>query len=299
MTAIIPFSYINTTNAAGAFTSVTEGGVQGTFFDDPAARYALRSGVVSYSETLPMWGGVGIYEQIPTPSTTNPVDQLGPIIGRATTLTATTSTGLSGFAMFNQTHNAVVSTQSNVPMAASGMTFNYVRLGSGARIVVACDPSMVSLEGGAVGQAVSWDFNNQVLQPNTSTPTYSVTSLTWSSTNGGQIAVVAGVATLVAGVGDYVTFSGATNSGTGGAAAINTNFVVNTFTDNQHFTVSAPGTSAYYGTIAGTILMQAGTGALACRVDMFLTGQSVTVLYNALTQYANWNYASTCAVITI
>jgi hypothetical protein len=45
--------------------------------------------------------------------------------------------------------------------------------------------------------------------------------------------------------------------------------------------------------------MQAGTGALACRVDMFLTGQSVTVLYNALTQYANWNYASTCAVITI
>src|SRR5580693_1506559 len=147
MTAVIPFNYMTTTNAAGSFTLTTDGGVQGTQYDDPETTWSLRSGLVSQSETIPMWGGVGIYEQIPTPGAANPSADLGSIIGRATTLTQTSSTGLIGFSMFNQVYNAPISTNSTVPLASSGMTFNYQRLGSGARVWLACDPSLASYEG--------------------------------------------------------------------------------------------------------------------------------------------------------
>jgi len=59
------------------------------------------------------------------------------------------------------------------------------------------------------------------------------------------------VPSLVGAVGDTVNISGATTGGTGGNAAVNGNFTVNTFTSTSAFTVSAPGIAAYYGTIAG------------------------------------------------
>ena len=300
MVANLPFNFMPTTNAAGAFTTQTDGVVQGTMYDDPAARWALRGGVVDTGETLPMWGGVGVYENIPGGSA-DPNESLGLIVGRATTLTGTSAKGLSGFCLFNQAHNMALTPQSPVPMSGSGMTVNYIRLGSGARIAVACDPSLTSLRDGVTGQQVSWDFNAQQLQIyDASTATFSITSLTWASTAGGRITVVGAVpVTTVAGVGDAITFSGATNTGTGGAAAVNRTFYVDTFTDNQHFTVAAPAATGYYGTIAGTILANSGTGALAVRVDRILTGNSLTVLYNTITGLATWNYAGSCAIITI
>jgi hypothetical protein len=300
MPALIPYNYMPTVGARGAFTTVTDGVVQGTFMDDPAGRWYLRAGVLDQAETIPMWGGIGVYENIPTPGG-SPDEHLGNILGRATTLTGTAVKGLSGFSMFNQAHNMAVTPQSPVPLSGSGMSVHYIRLGDGVRICVAADPALAALEGGVVGQQVSWDFNAQLLQPfDAATPTYAITSLVWAATAGGRITVVGAVpVTPVTAVGDAVTFSGATNTGTGGAAAINKTFYVDTFTDNAHFTVAAPAAAGVYGTLAGTILANFGVGALTCRVDRILPAGNMVVRYDPITGFATWNYNGCAAIITI
>jgi hypothetical protein len=86
--------------------------------------------------------------------------------------------------------------------------------------------------------------------------TYSVTSLTWASTNGGQVAVVLAAGSLVIATGALVTIAGvSSNTGTGAVSAINGQHTVNTWTDNEHFTFLLPGTSAIWGTIGGTITL--------------------------------------------
>jgi hypothetical protein len=109
MAATIPFNYVPTTNAAGSFTITNDGDVQGVQMDDPATRYALRSGYVLGSETLPMWGGVGIFEDVPPGlsivAPLAPDGALGSGIGRATAISGGSAV-LSGFSVFNQTHNA-------------------------------------------------------------------------------------------------------------------------------------------------------------------------------------------------
>lgn len=300
MVAVTPFNYMPTINAAGSFTTQTDGVVQGTMMDDPAARWALRSGVVDVNETLVMWGGVGIYEHIPNLAAGNPDEHLGSIIGRATTVDQTNAKGLVGFCMFNQAHNMVVTPQSPVPLSGSGMTAHYVRLGTGARICVAADPSLAAIEGGSVGQQVSWDFNAQVLQPyNAADDSITITSATWASTNGGQITVVAAAATNVGAVGDAVTIAGATNSGTGGAAAVNRTFYVSAFTDNQNFILAAPAAAGVIGTIAGSPVVDESIGALTCRVDRILPTGNMTVVWDSVNSRVTWNYNGCAAIITI
>lgn len=301
MVATIPFNYMPTVGAAGAFTIATDGVVQGTQYDDPETRWSLRSGILDTGETLPMWGGVLVYENVPNLASGNPDEHLGLVVGRATTLTATSSKGASGFSLFNQAHHMPITPQSPVPLAASGMSVHYQRLGTGARIAVRADPALVSLEGGVTGQQVSWDFNNQVLQPyDASTATITITGATWASTNGGQItATVANwTGAFQPGAGDIVNISGATNSGTGGAAAVNTNFIVVSSTSTQAV-LAAPAASGVIGTIGGSPVFNFGTGALNVRVDRILPTGCMTVSYNSTTGFASWNYNGCCALITI
>ena len=81
-------------------------------------------------------------------------------------------------------------------------------------MALACDPSLQSLYGGLTTQQVSWDFNNQLIQPyDASTATYSLTSITSSYAAGVYtMVVVAAVATLVGGVGDLINVGGVTST---------------------------------------------------------------------------------------
>jgi hypothetical protein len=292
------------TNAAGTFNISSDGYIQGTEMADPSARNWLSGGILGPNETLPMWGGVGISETTTPVSSlvTSPRRELGGYITRATQQRgANPAAGdLTGFSVFTQDHSMLTTPQNPVPIAAALMTVNFYRFGTNARIPVACDPSLVSLDGNIITQQVSWDFNNQILVPYSASGTpIAITSMTWATTNGGQIAIVAGTAAPVGAVGDAIFISGATTTGTGGAAAVNGSFIVNTFTDNQHFTVSATqGNAAYYGTITpGTIAV--GSGALPCRVLDVQVGNSMTVSYSAQTGFANWNRNGSCALILI
>lgn len=148
----IPFNPAQTTNAAGLFVTTAQGSYPGVYVEDPATRYFLAGGVLASAETLPMWGGVGISEKIPTGG----YSQLGSTVSRATA-----QTNLSGFAVFNQEGAWLSSPQSPVPLGLTGGQVNFFRFGSNARLWLPIDPALISLDGGLTNQQVSWDYTNQ------------------------------------------------------------------------------------------------------------------------------------------
>lgn len=295
MASNISFNPFLTTNALGSFSTQSDGFIQGVAMDDPSTRNNLSGGPLASTETLPMWGGIAIQELLPSTGDTS----LGNQVARATLVG-----NVTGFSVNNQAHNWVTTPQSNAPTAAAGMSVPFHRLGSGARIAVACDPGLVSLNGGLITQQVSWDFNNQRLQPYVaSTATVSVTSMTatYSATLGGEtVVIVCAAASDVQAVGDAINISGATNAGTGGNTVVNGNFIVTAFTDNQNFSIFIPtANTGVITTIAGTIVLNQGIGALPVKVLAVQVGNCKTVTYDPVNNYANWNPSGSCALILI
>lgn len=289
-----PFYPYATTNAQGSFSVQSAGYVQGVYQDAPATRYSLAIGTVSASATRPIWGGMAISESI-APASGYDRTQGGTIVE------ASAVSNITGFTVFNNAYAWVGSPSSPVPTAgAAGMTVPFFRLGSGIAIPVAMDPSLVSLDGGLITSQVSWDFNNQVLQPyDAATATYSVTSATSSYSNGVYtIAIVMAAASPVAGVGDLINISGVTGTG---ASLVNGNQTVSAFTDNQHFSIQITAASGAIatGALTGTIVLNYGTGALPVKILDINAGNSMTVSYNATTGAATWNRQGYAALIQL
>jgi hypothetical protein len=290
-----PFFPYATTNAPNSFSVRSGGYVQGVYQDDPANRYQLMTGTLSANSAGPIWGGMPISESL-APST-NYNRTLGGTVAQATTVT-----NITGFSVFNNAYAYPGSPSSPVPIAgATGMTVAFFRMGCGIQIPVAMDASLVSLNGGLITQQVSWDFNNQCLQPyDASTATVSLTSITSSYANGVYtFAVVASAATNVGAVGDFINVSGVTSTG---AALVNGNQTVTAYTDSQHFSfqVTAASGAIATGTLSGTLVLNQGTGALNVKiVDMDVVGNSMTVNYNAATGAATWNRQAYAALIQI
>jgi hypothetical protein len=299
MVATIANNPYLTTNGFGGFNIDSTGFWQGMSIDEPDLRNRLAAGILAQSETIPMWGGVMISEAIP-PAATGITTSLGGNITRATTLTSTSANGYTGFSVYDQNFAMVASTASRVPLIGSGGEVNFYRKGSGKRIVVACDPSLVSIEGTIITGQVSWDFNNSVLTAyDASTATYSLTSITSSYSNGVYtMVVVAAAATPVGAIGDSINVSGVTGTG---AALVNGDQVVTAFTDNEHFTfqVTAASGAIATGALTGTLVLNYGTGALPVQVLEIQAGNSGTVQYNSVTNTASWLQTGACAVILI
>jgi hypothetical protein len=289
MASNISFNPYLTTNGAGSFSVQSDGYVQGSALDDPTIRNRLAGGWLNSTETLPMWGGIAIYENVPPAGYDG---TYGGPVGRATSLA-----NLTGFSVLNQAHNWVTSPQSQAPSAGSGMTVPFYRMGSGARIVVGCDASLIAaVQGGLITQNVSWDFNNQVLQAYNSTATVALTSMTATYANGVYtIACVASAATLVGAVGDYITISGATNAGTGGNALVNGNFQVTAFTNSQNFSFQVVAASGAIGVIAGSPVLNEGTGALPVKI-LGVNTNSKVIKYDPINNYVNWTVGNAALI---
>lgn len=294
MVATITFNPVITTNAAGSFNTSSAGFIQGTALNDPSVRNYLAGGVLATTETRPMWGGVGISENIPSTASSAPLNNLGSIIGRATSLTRTSAGGLNGFSVFDQNSAAINTPQSPVPLLGSGQLVNYYRLGSGARIAVAADPALVSLVGSPVGSQVSWDFVNQLLVPYEASA-YTISSGTYSNTTGLVTLTLSGAAGFSAG--DAIIVSSLT--GTGAYASLNGTF---TALSVSGVTVTYnPGAALGASTITGGSLTQgSGTAsALSVQVLDFNIGNSMTVSYDPVTGFATWNRTGSTAIILI
>jgi hypothetical protein len=282
-------SYFGTSNAQGLFADVSSSGlVQGTAYPDPATRYQLRTGWLASTETIPMWGGVGIYENIPG-VTGGPVKSLGVQVGRATGLTGTYP--LAGFSVFDQAYGMVNSPSSPVPTAGSYMQVPSYRLDSGARIAVACDPALASLYGSKISSQVSWDFVNQLLVPYIGTLT--ISSGTYNNTTGLVTLTMSTSVTFSAG--DSIVVSSLT--GTGAYASLDGTFTALSATGTT--VTYNPGAGLGASTITGGSLTlgSGASSALPCSVLDIQVGNSMIVAYsNGL---ATWNYSGSCAVIQI
>lgn len=302
MSVNLAFNYMQQTVAGGLFNTTSSGGWQGMFVDDPAIRYQLAGGVLGSSETLPMWGGVGI-SQTTVPNTgTNPPDSTqGGIITRATVISSTGAAGaLTGFSVFNQAYGMAITPQSPVPLAASGMQVNFFRLGSNARIYVAASPALSADEGNPVSQQVSWDFVGQQLIPYQAAYTSaSVQSATYTSATGVLAVTFASApAGATPTVGATFSISGMTTSA-GSAALVNGDFPL--VSSGSAGAVLNFNIGSGLGTItinSSTGTLAAGGGALPVNLLEFVSN-SPTVVYSAATGFATWNYSGTVALIEI
>lgn len=286
MAATVSFNPMQTVNAAGSFNIQSLGYVQGQTLPDPAKRFSLSGGALSSAETLPMWAGVGIYEQIPAASA-NINSALGNLVGRATGLTG--SYALSGFSVSDQDYSSISTPQSPVGLIGSGMGVHFFRLGSGARIPLAIDPSLASLEGGLVGQQVSWDFGGQRLVPYVASyPSLAVSSGTYVSSTGVLTVNFGSAPGVVAG--DDVAFTGVNY------AALNQSWTVLSVSTNT-ITVQALTGLGSLSITGGTML--AGGGAVNVEIIEIQIGNSMTIAYDPTTGFATWNRNGSVAIALI
>lgn len=302
MTTSINFNPSVTTNAAQTFLVSTTGYIQGTAQDDPATRFQLSGGILATSETLPMWGGVGISEAINNPnfSATAPAGALGNVITRATNITSgSTANVLTGFSVFDQDWSMINTPQSPVPLAASGMEVNYYRLGSNQRIVVACDPNFAAIlvAGGIpTTKAVGWNFTDQLLEAVGSWSQATITNAVWAATSGGQVTLTTSAAVTGLAPGDTIDISTIVSVPTG---VFNGSFSVvstsGTTTVISYPAAASPGTYTSGGIIAAAV---ANTVAIRGVLDVNI-GNSMTVNFNSATGFATWNYSGTTAVILL
>lgn len=285
-----------TTGGSGLFNGASSVGlIQGTAFPDPATRNWLRQGIVSQSETVPMWGGIGVYADVSPISTTGPRQPLGQVLGRATALTGSTS--LMGFTVFDQAYNMVSDPNNPVSTAGSGQSINYYPLGSRARIAVKAAASLVNLRGGPLNAQVSWDFSAQELIPYS--PTYAqatISAASWANTSGGQISFTVGTdLTADLNAGDIIEVTTVVyTGGTGGN--FNGQWVV-VSVDSTHVVVAAPATAGFFGTYSSGGVINAGGGALAVTILDIQPQGCMTV--NPTGGVYTWNFSDACAVIQL
>lgn len=302
MAASLAFDPVVTTTAAGSFNISSSGFIAGTAYADPASRYYLSGGVLAATETLPMWGGVGVSELVPSPgSLTLPERSMGTLVSRATNYTnGYTAGALTGFSVFAQANGMINTPQSPVPLASPGMSVNFYRFGSNAPIAVPCSAALASLENSIIGSRVSWDFVNQLLVPYT--PGYAADTITgavWASTSGGQITfTVASDISADLSAGDIITVTGVVNTGGSSTSAFNGEWVVVSATSTT-IVVTAPA-SASIGTYAsGGTVAAANGGAIPVRILDMDIGNSMVPVYNSTTGFCSWNRSGNCAVVLI
>ena len=286
----VSFNPLQTTNAGGSFNVSSLGFIQGTALDSPNARFNLAGGILAATEMLPMWGGIAINELITPGITGNPGAETGFNRALGGQIARAVAAGpLIGFSVFDQASAMINWPQSPVPTAQPGMGVNFYRVGSGSRLVVAMDPSLVSLEGATVSSPVSWDFVNQRLAPynaawasvGISNAVYSSVANTYTFTTASPHGIGVGVDISISGVvpsaynGSFQTVGGTTASTIVVASS------------------AAPTAYSSGGTVA------AGGGALPCSVLETSVGNSMVVAWDNTNLVATWNRSGSAAVILI
>jgi hypothetical protein len=159
MSGSITFSPYLTSQPQNSFLSPTQGYIQGFLVDDPSSRGELFGGFVDAGETIVMWGGVPISEQINV-TLAGASQGLGPSIKRASTQANTT-----GWCVFNQAGSMILPPGGAYPpVAGVGSSVSCISYGSMARIKVACDPAIATAlkasDSYVTSQALYWDVTN-------------------------------------------------------------------------------------------------------------------------------------------
>lgn len=290
----ITFNPMVTTNATNTFNTQSDGYIVGMAMPDPATRHRLAGGVLAASETLPMFGGVGITESVGGAG--GPDQHLGPSITRASTLAAGASGQLTGFSVFDQNFAGIQTPQSPVPTVGSGGLVNFYRFGSLARIPLAISASLAaSLAGGLSSQPLAWDFvNQQLVQVENSFSAATITGATWANTNGGRATfTVSSNLTSNLSAGDDVIVAGINPAGYNGMWSV---ISVNATTVVVGLPAAAtPGTYTSGGTLGP---VSAGL-SLPIKILDWNVNNSMVPLYTPATGFVTWNGSGSAALVQI
>ena len=273
MTAsLASFNPIQTTNFGGQFQLTSDGYTQGQALADWSLMSQLRGGVLAATETLPMYPGVAIFENMPASGSSTFVT---PTVGRATNLTANTAGTIAGFSVFNGWINGINNPQSPVPTAASNMGVNFFRLGCGITVPLAAAASLVSLDGSLTTPLVSWDFGAQQLAPYVAA--YAANVITAASYSGTTVTLTTTSAHGLS-VGSVFTLSGFTPTTYNGTFVA----IAGTTGSTLKYTSAAnPGAVTTYGQL------NAGGGALNVKISGVYTNGRI-ISYNPTTNVATY-----------
>ncbi len=278
---------MQTTNGFGLFPLTSGGYIQGWQEPDPAARFALRQGILSASASQVMIPGAAISVATnPNSGTTGNFQgagSLGNVINYATT-----AAGIRGFSVFNQAYGGIITPTASVPVMGNGQSINYLLLGSGARVNVGISATLASTfaAGADISTPVSWDFTSQELVPYVAAYTaQTITAASWTS--GTATYTMAAVPSGIA-VGSQVSFAGFTPSGYNGDYTVT---AVTGTTISVAIAVN-PGTATVLGTLA------AGGGAVNVQILNVNIGNSLQVYADSNGLY-QWNSTGSCALIKI
>lgn len=278
---------MQTTNAAGLFGVKSQGWYQGVALDDPATRYALAGGYVDSTETLPIWGGLAITELVPG-LVARPV---GSKIRRAVSLAT-----LTGFTVFNQANNGIVTPQSPVPTMSQDMSVSFYRLGSRARIPLPVSAAVIALQAGglAVNHPLVWNFaTGQIDVFSTIGTAADSTALAYSADTGLVTATTAAAHGLS--VGSFVTITNAAPAGYNGTVQVQSVPSTTTFTYKP---VSTP--SAAAATTQGSIGVTTESDVvLDVQILGITEGNCKVVSYDATKNEATWLTNGNLALIRI
>ena len=157
MSGTISFNPFLTSQPQNSFLSPTQGYMQGLVYDDPTARMELAGGILASTETIVMWGGRPITEQIDVNAAGN-ADSLGGAVA-----SATGTSNITGWSVFAASY-VMPPGGAYPPVAGVSNAVNFYRYGSNARLAVAADPALItSITGGtnAINAlALYWDVTN-------------------------------------------------------------------------------------------------------------------------------------------
>ena len=168
----------HTTVSSNSFLLNSDGFVAGTLYGKNFDRYTIEGGVVISSATTPIWGGQPLTNTVATPSARGSSGE-----GEILTLAATSGANIQSWCVFDQASAGVITPYSNVPLYYANQSANFVRVGSGAMLVLPVNPSAVAtIAGGLANAAIYWDFtNNRVDTSGTGALGYSIVGLNQNS----------------------------------------------------------------------------------------------------------------------
>lgn len=275
-----------TGNIQGSFAVQTRGFIQGALLENPTTYGQEYGGVLATAETIPMWGGVALYANIPAAGS----EQLGQVVGRALTNSA-----IVGFSLYEHAGNAIMLPGNGVPLLYSGQKVSYAKFGSNQRVALQIDPALVSLDGSSVTTLFSWDFALQRLtaeSPAYAQQTPSAYTSYVSSTGVLSLSFTTAPALVV---GQYAAFG----SFAGAQAGLNTSMpLLTTASAGTVLTFQAPIGLGTFTPANGVLL--AGGGPLAIRsVDAIVGTGNKTITYAPVTGAISWNESGAIALVTL
>jgi hypothetical protein len=280
------FNPAATGNVTGGFAAQTRGFIQGAAIENPTTYGQEYGGVLATAETIPMWGGVAIYANIPPAGS----EHLGQVVGRALTNAA-----VVGFSVYEHAGNAILLPGGGVPLLYSGQKVSYFKLGSNQRMALQIDPALVSQDGSLVTTQFSWDFTMQRIGAYSAAYAQQTPSAYTSyNSSTGVLSLTFTTAPGLA-VGEYASFGGFTGSQVG----LNTDMpLLTTASAGTVLTFQGPTGLGSFTPANGYLL--AGGGALGLRsVDVILPTGNKIITYAPTTGAISWNESGAIAVVTL